>query len=131
MSDLSEDPQEYLKRMDDDRVVVLPGDRELFVDIDSEEGLDTLKTQLHTMRLNGIHAEITRTTPSRTEGHYHVVVELMLCALDPTMRIALQACLGSDRKRELLSALRIIFDTGRAPTVFFEEAAIGETETAD
>jgi len=127
-SDLSEHPVETLRRINledgDERIIVEPATDELFIDIDSEDDFELLDNRLQTLRLNGVGVDTIRTTPSRRSGHYHVVLRLDR-NIDPTMRVALQACLGSDRKREILSALRILFDMDRPPTVFFEEADLG------
>jgi hypothetical protein len=68
---------------------------------------------------NNYELDVVRDEPSRTEGHRHVVLRADH-PLDIYERIALQACLGSDLKRELLALLRVW--QGITPiTVFFEE----------
>ncbi|SRR6266404_6457966 len=56
---------------------------------------------------------------SNRASHWHVEVTCSQ-GLNPAERIALQAILGSDRKRELLSLCRY-FAGSRYPTLFFEE----------
>lgn len=124
-SDLTEEPRQALKRYNqengDERVLVFPKRNELFIDIDNEADLDVLHDKLKILERNGQPTEIVRFDESRTPGHYHVVVRLKGAKLSPTARVAFQACLGSDRSRELLSLLRIGFKTNREATVFFEK----------
>lgn len=110
----------------DTRVIVEPQPNELFVDLDVQADLRVLEHLLKVLEHNGVEAVITRNTPSRTAGHAHVVVRVDR-VLTPLERIALQACLGSDRKRELLALLRVWAGVSYAPTVFFEEPD-GEAE---
>lgn len=66
---------------------------------------------------NGLYSEI-RITKSRTPGHQHARIRLPF-SVTPLERIALQACLGSDGKRELLSVFDLRNGDPR-PTLFFE-----------
>lgn len=127
-SDLAKGPAEYLLRTGDGRILVEPAEDELFIDIDSEEDHDRCYAMLAMFATNGFGAKVIRDTPSRDEGHRHIVVRLDW-KVDRISRIAFQACLGSDRKRELLSIFRVLLGQDVA-TVFFEEASIGEAETA-
>jgi hypothetical protein len=104
--------------------VMLPSDRELFIDIDCEEDLAHYRAMLEVLKpiafTDGRALVIMdRVIPSKTPGHFHIVVTLDE-RVTPMERIAFQAALGSDRKRELLSLLRIRLDLDRPPTVFFE-----------
>ena len=122
--DLSEHPVEALKRynVEEGWHIVYPEPDELFIDIDDERDLGVLQEMVRTLKLNDISVEIVRSTPSATAGHYHIVARLAgFGSLDATTRIAFQACLGSDRKRELLSLLRVVLKMSRPPTVFFEK----------
>jgi hypothetical protein len=123
-SDLMERPEDYLVRTGDTRVIVLPEAEELFVDIDCEEDLELVRARIETLA-PFYFTKIVRVTPSREEGHYHVVLNIpaLRDRMDPVLRIALQACFGSDRKRELLSLMRVLLLSDRPPTVFFEEAS--------
>ena len=105
-----------------------PEDDELFIDIDSDADLVHYFAMKEVLTENKVQFFDERITPSTTEGHFHIRVRLaegdgFLGVITPEMRIALQAAMGSDRKRELLSALRILCRLDRPPTVFFEKEA--------
>lgn len=74
---------------------------------------------LHVFSENKFDLHIYKSVPSKTPGHEHVYIHAPH-DLDPIMRIALQAILSSDRKREALSLLRVINKSDRPPTCFFE-----------
>ncbi len=97
--------------------VVYPEDDQLLLDIDSDEDAAWLEKMLDVLRENGVELRVEKTTTSKS-GNHHVYIRIDR-DLTPIERVALQACLGSDRKRELLSTLRIWY-TNRAPTVLFE-----------
>lgn len=100
--------------------VVAPEDDELQLDIDEPGDLDVANKMLRVLEAHDIRCEVARATPSKS-GNAHVVMRIEWPRpLDPITRIALQACFGSDRKRELLSLLRHEFGTQNPPTVFFE-----------
>jgi hypothetical protein len=117
-SDLSDDPYEVADELGLE--VLVPKADELFIDIDTDAQAAQLDRQLAVLASNKVHATVTRMGPSRTAGHLHAVVKLDR-EVTPTERILLQAVLGSGPKRELLSWLRIHTESGREPTVFFEE----------
>ena len=121
MSDLAYDPHKVAKEKG--LVVVEPADDELFVDVDSEEDLKVVDSISKLLSDNYFPVTLVRSTPSSTPGHYHVVLKADQ-PLDPLMRIALQACLGSDRKREALSILRLIHKVSRPVTCFFEKNSL-------
>lgn len=87
--------------------VVFPGPNELQLDFDSEDDYDRFRGELLNL-LGEVHpfAQIVLDEPSKTSGHRHVVVQLE-CSLTPLTRLLLQACLGSDRKRELLGYINL------------------------
>jgi hypothetical protein len=98
--------------------VRFPEPNELFIDIDSEEDwtrfgeLSTILNCYTPINLNW--APSKSGMPKR-----HVVVTLMSGkTFTPLERIAFQACLGSDRKHELLSLLAV--PTNPKPTCFYE-----------
>lgn len=101
-------------------VAVLPKADELFLDVDNRADLEVMKEILGVLGLRFQVVEKQRTTSKSKNGHVHVVLKAPR-ELHPLERIALQACLGSDRKREALSLLRHM-DGKYAPTVFFEVA---------
>jgi hypothetical protein len=109
----------------------VPKPYELFVDIDTPEDERHLREGIKILMNNGVAFKNIRYTMSRssrpwwrfwTWRHQHVRIVFPRDVTD-VERVLLQACLGSDRKRELLSWLRIEKRTGRPPTVFFEERA--------
>lgn len=113
-----ERPADFLARTNDPRTIVLPEPRELFIDLDGLEARSTFEDRLEQLQ-RYCPAVVTRDTPSRTPGHAHVVIKFDR-DLDPVLRIALQACLGSDRKHEMFSLLRVLLNTRCPPTLFFE-----------
>lgn len=116
----------YTDAVEQGMQVRLPKSNELFIDIDSEEDHTHLWAMICVLSSNGIHLKVTENRPSRTQGHRHIVAELDH-ELTPLERILLQAVLGSDRKRELLSWIRIHAATGFEPTVFFEKRRASST----
>ncbi|MCA9560694.1 MAG: hypothetical protein KC583_19235 [Myxococcales bacterium] len=123
---LDDNPFEIASRLGLD--VVIPTEHELFVDIDDESDLLVLDSQIETLNRNlagqwvdpGAKPAAIRTRTTRSRGGNCHAVVLMPFAVTPLERVLLQAALGSDRRRELLSYLRIKFATDRPPTLFFE-----------
>jgi hypothetical protein len=104
-------------------VPVHPEPDELQLDIDDRDDMRVAVDMLAVLEGNGVPARVIKTTRSKS-GNAHVYIKLEWPeGLDPVTRIALQACLGSDRKRELLSLLRHLFQTQHPPTVLFEVSA--------
>lgn len=126
MSNLEDDP--YVAAAILGKEVVLPEINELLIDIDDADGRATLLKNLTTASGAGILIDIVKTVPSQTEGHFHVYCTVRLPKgspydeITPELRVALQAALGSDRKREMLSIARMLVNTSRAPTLFFEDS---------
>lgn len=108
--------------------VVYPGPRELFVDIDSQYSLEQFDKCLGVLQTIE-QATITRKTPSPSGKPYkfHIVVELKRDLL-PLERVLLQACLGSDPAREMLS-LRRVLNKDQTPTLFFEKEEVPNPPT--
>lgn len=103
--------------------VRLPKPYELFLDIDSEEDFEFFQKQYDIANEHGLfHAYVSNPSKSGLPKR-HVVVIMTRDVVDATERVMLQALLGSDRKRELLSYLAINFGNTPHPTVFFEAAA--------
>jgi len=98
------------------RSVVTPNHDQLFIDLDSEEALDTFRSQMEIFQRS--EHMIWQVHPSKTPGHYHAKVTLRRFVVG-FERVALQAALGSDRKRELLAILQAK-DGMPGPNVFFE-----------
>ena len=106
--------------------VVLPGPAELFLDFDNEaDYILMMNEQFPLLKSFLPNAIITRSTtsPSGDPGHHHVVVNIGEPVKDARERVLLQAVLGSDRKRELLSWRRIE-NNDPIPTLFFEKPNI-------
>jgi hypothetical protein len=100
------------------RVVVYPKPNELFVDIDCEAAMRRFVRVVAYM--SGVTYAV-RPSPSGRPGRYHVTVT-MTGNVSPLERIALQAMLGSDPVREVLSWRRL--QNGiETPTIFFEQTA--------
>jgi len=84
-------------------VVVCPKSNQLFIDIDDASSMRRFVRCV--LRLRGV-SYIVRPSPSGLPGHYHITLA-MPRTVTPLERIALQAILGSDSMRELLSWLRL------------------------
>ncbi len=102
--------------------IVLPTANELLIDIDSDADYSRF-TQAYARLCDLDLFEPTGfvTTPSRNGGEgRHISIHLRK-RVTPLERIALQAILGSDWKRELYSLARLQ-DGDAIPTLFFELA---------
>ncbi len=99
-----------------------PAPNELFLDIDSLEGLGRMHAAFtQNSYMKSIVASVhTHASPSGKAGRFHVIVTLSK-NVSKFERITLQALLGSDLAREILS-----YQEAQAgchnPTVFFEKA---------
>lgn len=133
--EFSEPPEDIAKR--EGLVVVYPLENELLLDLDNGKAdIAWMKEMIDLLADNGIDADIVEITRSRGGGQHarvHIVWKDVTGKQDPMTpleRVLLQACLGSDRKRELLSALTILTGSTNAPTVFFELPDPDEGEEA-
>lgn len=98
--------------------MVLPGPRDLFVDIDNDADFDFLRERVKDMLKLGVMIRVVSDGPSKSGlPHRHVYLIADRDLSDPE-RIALQACLGSDRVREFLSLMRLW--AGGVGTTFYE-----------
>jgi hypothetical protein len=99
-------------------IVVFPKDNELQLDIDNDEAFalyDSVRDIIHhhyTVKNEEIHT-------SRSGGEKRHITITLGRNIDNMERIALQACLGSDRKRELLSIIQEI-NNDEHPSLFLE-----------
>jgi hypothetical protein len=105
VSDPNESPETKASRLG--LTVRYPGERELFIDIDSET--DRVRF-LSLFKVFQEHKDAAATftsapSPSGKPGHVHVVVTLSRPVADQRERIVLQALLGSDTKRELVACV--------------------------
>ena len=100
--------------------VALPKNNQLFVDIDNTQDLVRFYKLRDTLLQNwGILSTTINPSKSGIPDRMHIVVNLAE-QIDPITRIALQACMGSDRTREILSLVRV--KTGDPhPTLFMEK----------
>jgi hypothetical protein len=78
---------------------------ELFIDIDTDRQFALFDAQVKLLKKHFWFKSVTTTPSKQGLPHRHIVVK-MARAYDLMTRIALQACLGSDPMRELLSAKR-------------------------
>ena len=101
-------------------VVVQPGPRELFIDIDDADSFELFLERWEFMQaaIGGSFEE--RSSPSRKPHRRHIYVTLGRPVTDNAERILLQVLLGSDRLHEILSWCSHVrgCDT---PTLFFEK----------
>lgn len=99
--------------------VVYPEDNQLQLDIDDEAGLIRFENMLYMV---GAYLNIKdyniRTSKSGGD-HKHITITLPH-PISPVERILLQAILGSDPKREMLSYVRLLKGE-KNPTIFFEK----------
>lgn len=99
--------------------IVFPASNELQLDIDDWAGLGVLAdlTPLLEKHWGPVtRREHTSKSDNPKKRHVTLTLEKPLTDLE---RIALQACLGSDRKRELLSLVRVKIGDPH-PTLFYE-----------
>lgn len=103
-------------------VVVYPKPNELFIDIDTEQQRTQFKICFNILLKIAAYTGskcIERPSPSGKSGRYHITVTLP-GPVDELERIMLQAMLGSDPLREILSYARLVAGDPR-PVCFFEK----------
>lgn len=98
--------------------VVFPTEFELQLDLDSDQAVDVFKANLPVLEQH-LKVKHWGIAPSRSPGKYHVTLEMIQPLQSNMERILLQACLGSDPKRELLSYARVM-KRDQHPTLFIE-----------
>lgn len=99
--------------------VLVPKPNQLFIDIDDEASYQVL--QAHADILDKYIGVTKReATISKSGGVRRHVTLTLSRDITATERVGLQAMLGSDRKRELLSFIRVL-QGDEDPTVFFEK----------
>lgn len=103
-----------------DLEIVFPTNNELFIDIDSEEDFDFYQSVKPMLNIQfTVVSEVIK--PSQSGGVWKKHITLTLEEeVTETERLLLQACLGSDRKRELLGYFRVRINEPH-PTLFFEK----------
>jgi hypothetical protein len=99
---------------------VLPESDELLIDLDGEATLNlgVLKALRSTLSSPQDYFDHILYTTSKSGSNKHAYIKLY-APVSNEARIALQACLGSDSVREVLSILRCNLES-EAPTVLFE-----------
>lgn len=127
-----------LKKAEEEGYVIsYPEDDELQLDIDSARAMEVFEKQREILEKYFPFKEVF-ITPSERSGHYHVRVKLDR-EIRGWERVALQACLGSDLRRELLSGIRLMtftpdsillferpgWDTGRGDPLLEQELIKG------
>jgi len=122
MSRLEDDPVTAAEELG--LVCVTPQPNELFIDVDSEESYQRYIKASQCLSSNNFQVDLVRATPSKSGGpHMHIVLRVTATySLTDMERILLQACLGSDPIREILSYLRIKYGSPYPPTTFFESS---------
>jgi len=100
--------------------IVYPRAHELFIDIDCAADMCEFTRRWPQLveRMPGARYDV-RPSPSGRKGKAHIYVSLPQ-SVDELTRIVLQACLGSDRQREILSWSALQLGETR-PTLFFEK----------
>lgn len=120
--DFNEARENYLSRVKDQGlVVVTPQDNQLQIDIDNQQQYEAFLYAMKVVTSNWDDSYLIdiEDHPSKSGlPSRHITVTLPF-KVDPWQRIALQAALGSDPIRELLSATRL-FRNEPNPTMFVE-----------
>jgi hypothetical protein len=118
------DPEEVAA--EEGLVCVYPEENQLLLDLDHPKAEDHMRQMLELLDDFGITSTIESVTRSRG-GNKHARVSINLAPaagprppITPLERVLLQALLGSDLKREALSAITILANGQYPPTVLFE-----------
>jgi hypothetical protein len=94
-------------------------DNQLFIDIDTDLQFSVFETQVKLLKKHFYFKSVTVSPSKQGLPHRHIVIEM--AHMYPLLtRIALQACLGSDPARELISIKRAI-DGESNVVIFFEK----------
>lgn len=111
--------------------VVVPMDNELQIDLDTEEAYLNHRSMMEVLDGRGVIYEYNEAPSKSGLPNRHITIKLLSgpggrdiqLPLEPYQRIALQAALGSDPVRELLSCMRV-FRGVTPPTAFLELPAV-------
>lgn len=119
--DINQARDDYLRDMrNKGKVIVVPSATELQIDIDSEEHYAAFQRAIACIERNEVFEfEVTEKPSSSGLPHRHITVHLNF-EVEPWQRIALQAALGSDPMRELMSSVRML-KGDIYPTLFVED----------
>jgi hypothetical protein len=114
--------------------LIVGDDTTLLIDLDSDFSRSKFEQNLPIVKQHYGVESIER-YPSRNQGtprldlcHEHVIIKLQAPLTDTTMRFLLQAALGSDPTRKLLSLYRTKRDHP-TPSVLFKPRAKADVET--
>lgn len=102
-------------------VVVLPNVRDIFLDLDQAQDQYVMEALLPLLEKAGFPLILKKVTRS-LNGNKHVYLESP-ADLTPETQLLLQACLGSDRKREILGYLALKTGVG-CYSAFFEKPLV-------
>lgn len=103
-------------------ICVEASDKELFVDLDSDEQFKKFNEQIGLLKKHFYFLSVDIQPSKSGLPHRHVKIQ-MAQAYPLLVRIALQACLGSDLTRELLSVRRAL-DLEDNVVIFFEKEVV-------
>lgn len=99
--------------------VRMPKPSELFIDLDTDEAFALFEAQWKIFTEHVVATHVV--TPSQSGlPHRHVVVLLPFVVKTEIERVLMQAMLGSDPKRELLSWVSIHTGKNLTPSILFE-----------
>lgn len=100
--------------------LVLPEADEVLLDIDDINDYLTMQRLLTALNDRmGVGTAVVHKETRSKNNNWHVYVRFNR-ALSDLERVALQACLGSDRMRECLALTEVFTHADRPPSVFFE-----------
>lgn len=101
-------------------LVIFPEINQLFIDIDSKENM-TIYERNKSILNDYFRIKEEKIQLSKSGGdHYHITITLGKNLVSDMERILLQACLGSDGKREQLGYQRVL-NRDEHPTLFIED----------
>lgn len=122
--DVNERREDFMARMiEEGYSIVLPKPNELQIDIDTDEQFAIFTRASESMAKNwwiDSGLPLVETHPSKSGLPCRHVTITLPFDVTPWQRIALQASLGSDPMRELLSSIRLM-KGDVAPTLFVEQ----------
>lgn len=101
--------------------ILFPAPDELFIDIDNKESLQEFRESFALLRrMYDSQASYVKAESKTEDGeHWHIIVKLSK-PVSAIERLALQAAMGSDNKRELLGYIRYKANDPK-PTMFAEQ----------
>ncbi len=121
------DPTDYIEEAKKEGYsVIISDNKHLFIDIDSEKSFQTYQKMLpHLEHFFSLRVESDQPSKDGLPKR-HIILKLYK-DLPIEMRVALQACLGSDLVREMNSILRCFYKI--SPVSFFFEKKGGKNDT--